>query len=351
MYRQLNGQNCVGPEYNGTGKNIPCIGSITQTDPTIVQAAWVPVDQNHENDSLVHVTVRSVRYSGPITLRVYQQIPPSVRNVVKNIPIGPAVSTMVSPGDLQLNLRVDSPPDRGLFYLNMLQVYFLVRIEGGRSANLPVADPSAISAELEGAVPMANTPFDRVTLWLRRHRDLIIKDAAERKIPAEAIAGAVAWEGLQNVAPLPLKFEGPGKVHYDDGSAADQVEQLHYLPAAANWGDRLMRLLQADWALRYIAAIMGAYADLSDKAGSGAIRGRPEILTTLYQGVSIDKNLIPSGPFFTSIGVKDSQTAIRPLNASAYFSYKARTGQPYQPNAEMGSWVQKNLGYLTNSLR
>jgi hypothetical protein len=214
-----------------------------------------------------------------------------------------------------LNVPVNSPPDRNPLHSNVLS--FLVAIEGGGSAPLPVADSSKISAELEGDVPMANTPSDRVALWLRRHRDLITKDAAERKIPAEAIAGAVAWEGLQNVTPVNWKAEGPGKVHWDFGSAADQVEQMGYLPVV-DVTERLKRVQDADWALRC---------------------------------VSIDKKLIPGGPFFEPIGVNQGQTAIRPLNARAYFLYKSRTGDIYKPNAEMGDWVQKNLTYLNGALR
>ena len=101
-------------------------------------------------------------------------------------------------------------------------------------ANLPVTDTGTISYELRNIAPIAQTPPDRVQLWLEKYSGQINAAASLRHIDPVAIAGAIAWEALINTHFGLTGSYGPGKVHptESDGlSAAAQVENLGYLPA------------------------------------------------------------------------------------------------------------------------
>jgi hypothetical protein len=83
---------------------------------------------------------------------------------------------------------------------------------------------------------------------------------------------------------------------------------------------------------------------------------RGSAIPTLYQGVTIDRNLLPpAAPYFPPNPAdplfRPNVTAIRPANAHYYFLYRRRTGDIYHPNNEMGAWVQDHLSYLAGALQ
>jgi|SRR5882757_2348123 len=137
-----------------------------------------------------------------------------------------------------------------------------------------------------------------VFAWLVEHKPYLV--AAERtwNVDRRAIAGAIAWEALQNPNCLtPLlggcgRSVGPGKVHYKSKRflgegipVAKQIELAGYLPVQ-NVASRKRILRTPEGAITYIAAIMSAYADIGSQCGIRELRTRQDlILVQPYQGV------------------------------------------------------------------
>jgi hypothetical protein len=153
----------------------------------------------------------------------------------------------------------------------------------------------------------------QVLAWLRAHSHLIAEAEQRYRVDRRAIAGAIAWEMLENVVRNP-RFKisvGEGKVHTyygnrstlwgsaksvvtqarirlpfgdpGDDTSAKEVEDLGYLPPQSF--DNRVRILSAtEGAITYIAAIMAAVADLAARHGFDDVRSNPVILTNVYQG-------------------------------------------------------------------
>ena len=137
-----------------------------------------------------------------------------------------------------------------------------------------------------------------VFAWLVEYKPYLV--AAERtwNVDRRAIAGAIAWEALQNPNCLTLllagcgRSVGPGKVHYkskrflgEGRPVAKQIELAGYLPPQ-NVASRKRILRTPEGAIAYIAAIMSAYADIGNQCGIRELRTRQDlILVQPYQGV------------------------------------------------------------------
>ncbi len=169
----------------------------------------------------------------------------------------------------------------------------------------------------------------RVLGWLREHRAEIV--AAERRfrVDRRAIAGAIAWEALENVKPWSLRAVGPAKPHLWDFSLhpsntlVKQVEDAGVLPKQSDAERR--RLLQTPGgAITYIAGAMKAAADLTEAAGLGSIRCRPEILTNFWQGSDLVK-------WRVHIAAK-------------------KLGKGFEPGNSMALWVASHLWYLEDAV-
>lgn len=153
-----------------------------------------------------------------------------------------------------------------------------------------------LSGELKDA-PLECVPTSRVRVlaWLRGVRPQIIAAEKRFNIDRRAIAGAIAWEALENShAAFPL-WPGPGKVHsvgYYSGthipaiiggplSSAESVEKMGYLKKQSFFG-RIGTLKTPTGAIFYIAAIMRMGADLAENRGF-IINDKPDLLTEFYQ--------------------------------------------------------------------
>ena len=148
-----------------------------------------------------------------------------------------------------------------------------------------------LSYELADA-PISSDPKVRVERWLRNHRPEIEAAETRFKVDRRAIAGAVAWEAIENVrgAWTPSSV-GPGKVHiykdlakgnfFDEDTVAKQVEDTGYLPKQDLEG-RKNALRTSSGAILYIAAIMKAGADIAIAEGGFEIALNPEVLTWYY---------------------------------------------------------------------
>lgn len=150
----------------------------------------------------------------------------------------------------------------------------------------------------------------QVLAWLRAHQHLIANAEQRFRVDRRAIAGAIAWEMLENVIRNPKTnlSVGEGKVHTyfgnrnapvktawslmrvklsigdpGDNTSAKEVEDFGYLPPQT-YANRVAILSTTDGAIAYIAAIMAAIADLAAQHGFDDVRSNPVILTNVYQG-------------------------------------------------------------------
>jgi hypothetical protein len=152
--------------------------------------------------------------------------------------------------------------------------------------------------------------------WLRAHRGEIVEAEQRFRIDRRAIAGAIAWEMLENVVHNP-KLDlsvGVGKVHTfyanknsikgsidtmwastkgfftgdrGEDSLAKEIEEFGYLPPQS-FASRKALLTSSKGAITYIAAIMSAFADLAAQHKFDDIRCDPVILTNAYQGRTLE---------------------------------------------------------------
>lgn len=165
-----------------------------------------------------------------------------------------------------------------------------------------------LSFELDGAPYMSvptrlyglTEPQMRVLAALRELAPLIREAERTWRIDRRAIAGAIAWEALENWSVGGKKFTfgrravGLGKVHVytsritdDDNTVAKQIEDTGYLPPQST-SDRKALLGTPAGSITYIAAIMRAFTDMAAKYGF-SIGGDPVILTNLFQGKDLPK--------------------------------------------------------------
>ncbi|MEV4741008.1 hypothetical protein [Streptomyces sp. NPDC049555] len=180
----------------------------------------------------------------------------------------------------------------------------------------PPSDPAHLSYELWGAnlLPRPGrlrpdgTPFSReedaVLSWIEAHRETILREARKWNISPQAIVAAISWEAIENPQPfrhpipagtglgrihqrLARWATGPGKVH-TDFPLVKQVEDRGYMPRTG-LAHRESLLSSDEGSIRYIAAIMGAFADVTDRDGRFGIRYDVPMLTQLFQGSDLEK--------------------------------------------------------------
>ncbi|MER6140050.1 hypothetical protein ABT174_08320 [Streptomyces sparsogenes] len=179
----------------------------------------------------------------------------------------------------------------------------------------PPSNPARLSYELWDAnflpppsVLPPGSHFSREQLavlsWVEAHKNTILWEARARNIDPKAIVAAIAWEAIENPRPLMVPVppfvpgigrnsSGPGKVHVD----AEVVKEIEappygYLPARSI-PERDAVLHTAEGSIKYIAAIMGAYADVVDntKPPHPPIRYDVPVLTNVYHGGGPQKDL------------------------------------------------------------
>jgi hypothetical protein len=230
---------------------------------------------------------------------------------------------------------------------------------GDNGGSLRVTVDAALSFELQNLAPPAATRGERVAEWIHSKQATINSVAQLYHVDAVAIAGAIAWEALENALPSSWRGAGPGKIHVSDSvldtvfplnqfvrgsGVARQAEDLY--AADPNPARRLTQLTVAqrqqllstnpDAAIKYIGAIMGAYAAEADTVvGYNLHNGKDhvEILATLYNGAQVDGQA-PNADL---------------LNFTAKLRNKHGAPMSYVGNP-MGTWVHANLAYLASAL-
>jgi hypothetical protein len=112
--------------------------------------------------------------------------------------------------------------------------------------------------------------------------------AARYDVSAEAIAGALLWDALENPYRRPFLRLGPGKVHPCElgrKSDAERAEEAGLVPFAPGGAVRRLRILRRpEGALAYIAGILAYHAANYEAIAGVDIRADPAVLCTLYQG-------------------------------------------------------------------
>ncbi len=199
-----------------------------------------------------------------------------------------------------------------------------ISVEDGTSALTmsrtpgPTVGPDDVSIEIGACfVPVStgirglNPAEGQVLAWLRANRAEIIDAEQTFRVDRRAIAGAIAWEMLENVAKQQRIWAGPGKLHLVDydkhhllassvqimynfwvlgdlgkGTLAEEVEQRGYVPKLS-YGARFSALQSTSGAIKYIAASMAAFAEIAERYTSEDLRNRPEILTNAYQSKTL----------------------------------------------------------------
>jgi hypothetical protein len=154
----------------------------------------------------------------------------------------------------------------------------------------------------------------QVLAWLRANKATIIRFARKFRVDRRAIAGAIAFEMLENIHTAPVTVPGipsidvgPAKVHVwvgsqkhigssiifmewnrvfsdiGNGTWAKDVEDRKYLSSQSP-ESRQVLLSTNEGAITYIAAIMADIADLCEENKLRSIRYDPIILTNVYHG-------------------------------------------------------------------
>ena len=183
-------------------------------------------------------------------------------------------------------------------------------------------------------IPGLNEDQMVVLAWLREKQNLIVAAEAKYRVDRRAIAGAIAWEALENVRSAGITAVGPGKPHLlnrnkllsigesSEDTFAKQVEDAGYLPKQT-YDDRKKILETAAGSIEYIGAIMAASADIAGRYGYD-IRCDPPILTQVYNS-------------------KDIHTWEAHLK-------KKGSGGTLVPGVPMALWVRDNDAFLVDAV-
>jgi hypothetical protein len=208
----------------------------------------------------------------------------------------------------------------------------------------------------------------QVLAALRSRRANILAAEQTFGIDRRAIAGAIAWEMLENppdmkrklgakVDPLGIpRSVGWGKVHlfnldktralkawvlggplgvplgvvalHDFDTIAQETEDAGYLPKQS-LQDRRSLLCTPEGAITYIGGIMAAIADIPASMGFDEdIRGNPMILTNVYQGETLKSWRAKLTKKMATLG----------------------KGAPFEPGNDMAIWVGNNLAFLEDAV-
>jgi hypothetical protein len=189
-------------------------------------------------------------------------------------------------------------------------------------------ESSDLSDELSEA-PMAPTGKERVQLWMKKYAGILELAEKRHGVDRRAIAGAIAWEALQNVqnSTWPGRWSGAGKVHnrefkVQEGNPASKVVgDEGYLPPRTE-KERQKENEDPVGAITFVATIMQAHAEAAD-AGKYDIRGDPGMLCTFYNSWDI-------------------------ATTRGYFPKTKKAPDALTPNV-MGSWVEAELGWIESA--
>lgn len=170
----------------------------------------------------------------------------------------------------------------------------------------------------------------RVLGWLENNKTAIIDAEGAFKIDRRAIAAAIAWEALENVrGSWTPSSVGPGKVHIrthrvvGEDTVAKQVEDAGMVPKQDMEG-RKKTLATPAGAIKYVAAIMKAGADIAFEEKKFEISKNPPVLCFMYQTDDLPK-------------WRDRMK-------------KKKAGEELSPGDQMGLWAKVHMRFLEEAV-
>jgi hypothetical protein len=184
---------------------------------------------------------------------------------------------------------------------------------------------------LAGAVPCARL-HARQVLWewavtaeLRENSEQVVSELISNAVSASQavghaavrLAGAIAWEALENARTASVRAVGPAKVHVNS-DVVREVEEAGLLPVRTPQ-ERAQLLRQPRHAIEYVAAIMSAKSAIAEELGFPSIRNRPDVLAQDY--------------------VARSLSQWRQL-------LEKKTTRDYEVKEDMGTWTGQHIPYL-----
>jgi hypothetical protein len=168
---------------------------------------------------------------------------------------------------------------------------------------------------------------EAVAFWLRMHSVEI--ENAERRwhVSRVAIAGAIAWEALNNPQAASWKAVGPGKMHLvavkGDVSWPDFIESTGRMPRLSR-KQQEEKIRESSVAIDYIGALMDIASEDAAKGGWN-IRGDAAILGQIYH-------------------------AFAPLQWKKHIASKP-AGSPWEVvPGTMGVWIPANRSFLEKAV-
>ena len=246
--------------------------------------------------------------------------------------------------------------------------------------------------------------FRNTYALLRKVSPLIHKYADEHNVPPLAIAGAIAWEEIENETAFTRPIAswlltrgiilpkgrgvGLGASHAHKGIdwwepdavlaenaglippiTEDEIRDANRLypgsaldtpprlPPTRPYSDaiitaRARRLLDPEWSIRYVAAIMDMNAQIYERLASLDIRNRPEILASLHQLGRAEKRAeekISERAAYEREKVKAQKTVVvggKPL----FFRQFVHLKPPLPKPNELGLWTLKHQTFLEATL-
>jgi hypothetical protein len=197
-----------------------------------------------------------------------------------------------------------------------------ISLELDEATKLPLPSPT---------LPGLTKAEEEVLAWLQKHRAEVEAGEAHWHIDRRAIAGAIAWEALNNVRSIHMGrwALAPGKPHYttemifgEGDPVAKQVETLGLEPTRTMKARRTFLEASIANAIDYIGAIMDAFADIAAQHGY-SIRCDPLLLTNCYQGGGVQKDF------------KTWETHL-----------KTKKGTPLVSGNRMAVWTGMHMSYL-----
>ena len=148
------------------------------------------------------------------------------------------------------------------------------------------------SIELQGADPRTDDPAEAVAVWLDLHKNEIAAAAKRWRVDKRAIAGAIAWEALQNPNKYAsIRGPGPGKPHAFSyiGNVPQwtEVVELTQRMPRQTFLDRRRITKDPNTAIQYIAAALDVIAHMAEYRG-WSLRDQPGVLTFAYHARDIE---------------------------------------------------------------
>jgi hypothetical protein len=170
-------------------------------------------------------------------------------------------------------------------------------------------------------------PREAVAFWLRMHSVEIEKAERRWHVSRIAIAGAIAWEALNNPQAASFKAVGPGKMHLvaekGDIPWPDFIERTGRMPPLTD-KQREEKLKESSVAIDYIGALMDIVSEDAAKRGWD-IRGNAAILGQIYHAFS-------------------------PLKWKKHIAAKPAASQWEVVPGTMGVWIPANRSFLEKAV-